>query len=119
MHFQKKPKEQRKLVSVIRGRVLDVAVDLREESPTFMKWIALELNDNHHAMLYIPEGFAHGFLTLTEEVYLLYKCTKEYDPKFDSGIRWDDHDIGIDWPTNNPVISEKDICLPYLKQLDI
>lgn len=119
MHFQKKPKEQGKLVSVIKGRVLDVAVDIRKESPTFMKWISVELNDRQHAMLYIPEGFAHGFLSLTDEVYLLYKCTKEYDPKADSGIRWDDPDIGIEWPVNNPVVSEKDQRLPYLKQLDI
>lgn len=117
MHFQKKPKEQGKLVSVIKGCVLDVAVDLRKESPTFLKWIAVELNDKQHAMLYIPEGFAHGFLTLTEEVYLLYKCTKEYDPKSDSGIRWDDPDIGIDWPVKNPVVSEKDQHLPDFKDL--
>ena len=70
-------------------------------------------------MLYIPEGLAHGFLALTEEVYLLYKCSKEYDPKFDSGIRWDDPDIGIEWPVNNPIISGKDQQLPYLKQIDI
>jgi len=69
--------------------------------------------------LSIPEGLAHGFLSLTEEVYLLYKCTKEYDPKFDSGIRWDDPNIGIAWPVNNPVVSEKDQRLPYLNQLDI
>jgi dTDP-4-dehydrorhamnose 3,5-epimerase len=119
MHFQNKPKEQGKLVSVIKGRVLDVAVDIRRESPTFMKWIAVELNDSQHAMLYIPEGLAHGFLSLTEGVHLLYKCTKEYDPKLDSGFRWDDPDIGIKWPVNNPVISEKDRQLPYLKQLDI
>ena len=119
MHFQKKPKEQGKLVSVIKGSVLDVAVDLREESPTFMKWIAVELNDKQHAMLYIPEGFAHGFLSLTDEVYLVYKCTKEYDPKFDSGIRWDDPDIGIKWPVNKPVVSEKDQYLPYFKHLDM
>ena len=119
IHFQKKPKEQGKLVSVIKGRVLDVAVDIRKESPTFMKWIAVELNDRQNTMLYIPEGFAHGFLALTEEVYLLYKCTKEYDPKTDSGFRWDDPDIGIAWPVNNPVLSEKDQLLPYLKQLDI
>ena len=119
MHFQKKPKEQGKLVSVIKGGVLDVAVDLREESPTFMKWIAVELNDKQHAMLYIPEGFAHGFLSLTDEVYLVYKCTKEYDPKFDAGIRWDDPDIGIDWPVNKPVVSEKDQHLPNFKHLDM
>ena len=119
MHFQKKPKEQGKLVSVIKGRVLDIAVDLRKESPTFLKWIAVELNDKQHAMLYIPEGFAHGFLSLTEEVYLLYKCTNEYDPKFDAGIRWDDPDIGIEWPVNKPVVSEKDQHLPNFKHLDL
>lgn len=119
MHFQKKPKEQGKLVSVIKGRVLDVAVDLRKESPTFMKWIAVELNDKQHAMLYIPEGFAHGFLSLTDEVYLLYKCTKEYDSKFDAGIRWDDPDIGIEWPVNKPIVSEKDKRLPNFKHLGI
>ena len=119
MHFQKKPKEQGKLVSVIRGSVLDVAVDLREESPTFMKWIAVELNDKQHAMLYIPEGFAHGFLSLTDEVYLVYKCTKEYDLKFDAGFRWDDPDIGIEWPIYKPVVSEKDQHLPNFKHLDM
>jgi len=119
MHFQKKPKEQGKLVSVIKGRVLDVAVDLRKESPTFLKWIAVELNDMQHAMLYIPEGFAHGFLSLTEEVYLLYKCTNEYDPKTDAGIRWDDPDIGIEWRVNEPVVSEKDQHLPNFRHLDM
>lgn len=119
MHFQREPKEQGKLVSVIKGRVIDVAVDIRKESPTFMKWIAVELNDSQNAMLYIPAGFAHGFLSLTEEVYLLYKCTNEYDPIADSGIRWNDPDIGIAWPINNPVLSEKDQRLPYLKDLDI
>ena len=84
-----------------------------------MKWIAVELNDRQHAMLYIPEGFARGLLSLTEEVYLLYKCTNEYDPITDSGIRWNDPDIGIAWPVNNLVVSEKDQRLPYLKQLDI
>lgn len=119
MHFQKKPKEQGKLVSVMKGRVLDVAVDLRKESPTFMKWVAVELDDKDHAMLYIPEGFAHGFLTLTDNVCLVYKCTNEYDPKFDAGFRWDDPDIGIEWPVNKPVVSEKDQQLPMIKDLDI
>jgi dTDP-4-dehydrorhamnose 3,5-epimerase len=119
MHFQRKPKEQGKLVSVIKGRVIDVAVDIRKESPTFMKWIAVELNDSKNAMVYIPAGFAHGFFSLTEEVYLLYKCTNEYDSIADSGIRWNDPDIGIAWPINNPVLSEKDQRLPYLKDLDI
>lgn len=118
MHFQKKPKAQGKLVSVIQGRVLDVIIDIRKESPTFMKWIAVELNDRQCAMVYIPEGFAHGFLSL-EETYLLYKCTKEYDPKCESGIRWDDPDIGIEWPVDTPILSEKDRQLPYFKQLTL
>jgi dTDP-4-dehydrorhamnose 3,5-epimerase len=84
-----------------------------------MKWIAVELNDKEHAMLYIPEGFAHGFLSLTDEVYLVYKCTNEYDPKFDSGIRWDDPEIEIEWPVNKPIVSEKDKQLPYFKHLNI
>jgi dTDP-4-dehydrorhamnose 3,5-epimerase len=119
MHFQKKPKEQGKLVSVIKGRVLDVAIDLRRESPTFRKWLARELDDTHHAMLYIPEGFAHGFLSLTDDVFVLYKCTNEYDPVADAGIRWDDPDIGITWPVSHPVVSEKDQKLPFVRQLNI
>jgi dTDP-4-dehydrorhamnose 3,5-epimerase len=119
LHFQKKPKEQGKLVSVIKGCVLDVAVDLRKESPTFLKWVSVELDDSRHSMLYIPEGFAHGFLALTKEVFLLYKCTHEYDPKFDSGIRWNDPNIGIEWPVKNPVVSEKDQHLPYYESLNL
>lgn len=115
LHFQKNPKEQGKLIFVIKGSVWDVAVDIRRNSPTFSKWIAVELTDKQHEMLYIPAGFAHGFLSLTEEVYLIYKCTKEYDPMLDSGIRWDDPDIGIEWPINNPVVSMKDKNLAYLK----
>lgn len=116
MHFQRKPKEQGKLVSVMKGRVFDVAVDLRKDSPSFMKWIGVELNDEEHAMLYIPEGFAHGFLTLTDDVCLVYKCTHEYSSQCDGGFRWDDPDIGIEWPVSIPVVSEKDRKLPGFKE---
>jgi dTDP-4-dehydrorhamnose 3,5-epimerase len=113
LHYQKEPKPQGKLVSVLKGGVWDVAVDIRRESPTFLKWVAAELNDQNHAMQYVPPGFAHGFLALTDDVHLLYKCTNEYDPQADAGIRWDDPDIAITWPISNPIVSEKDSILPY------
>lgn len=119
MHYQKNPKAQGKLVSVLKGGVWDVAVDIRRESQTFLKWVATELNDQNHAMLYIPPGFAHGFLSLTEDVLLLYKCTNEYDPQSDAGIRWNDPDIAISWPIDNPIVSEKDALLPFMDQVDV
>lgn len=91
----------------------DVAVDIRRKSPTFLTWVAAELNDHNHAMLYIPPGFAHGFITVNEDVHLLYKCTNEYDPQADAGIHWNDSRIGIPWPVDNPIISEKDRNLPF------
>lgn len=114
-HYQMDPKAQGKLVSVLKGSVWDVAVDIRKESPTFLKWVAAELNDQNHAMLYIPPGFAHGFISLTEDVHLVYKCTNEYDPQADAGIRWNDPDIGISWPVKKPIVSVKDANLPFLK----
>jgi len=119
LHFQKDPKAQGKLISVFKGGIWDVAVDIRKSSPTFLKWISAELNDQNHAMLYIPPGFAHGFVALTEDVHLLYKCTNEYDPQADSGIRWDDPDIDISWPVNSPVLSEKDRLLPLIHEAEV
>lgn len=119
LHYQKDPRAQGKLVSVLKGGVWDVAVDIRNESPTFLKWVAAELNDRNHFMLYIPPGFAHGFIVLTENVHLLYKCTNEYDPEADTGIRWNDPTIGILWPVGNPVVSAKDAALPFIKSADI
>lgn len=116
LHYQNNPRAQGKLVSVLKGGVWDVAVDIRRESPNFLKWAAVELNDRNHAMLYIPPGFAHGFISLTEEVHLLYKCTNEYDPQADAGIRWNDPDIAIPWPVCNPIVSAKDAALPLLRQ---
>jgi dTDP-4-dehydrorhamnose 3,5-epimerase len=81
--------------------------------------VAQELSDQNHNMLYIPPGFAHGFISLTEDVHLLYKCTNEYDPQSDAGIRWNDPDIAISWPIDNPIVSAKDAVLPFLKQADI
>jgi dTDP-4-dehydrorhamnose 3,5-epimerase len=119
LHYQKEPKAQGKLVTVFKGSVWDVAVDIRSQSPTFLKWVAAILSDENHNMLYIPPGFAHGFLSLTENVHLLYKCTNEYDPQADAGIRWNDPDIAISWPIDNPIVSAKDAVLPFLKQAEI
>lgn len=119
LHYQKDPKAQGKLVSVLKGGVWDVAVDIRKESPTFLKWVAVELNDENHVMLYIPPGFAHGFISLTENVHLLYKCTNEYDPQADAGIHWNDPDIAVPWPVGNPIVSAKDAALPFLKRANI
>jgi dTDP-4-dehydrorhamnose 3,5-epimerase len=115
LHFQKDPKAQGKLVKVVTGSVLDVAVDIRKGSPTFKKWITIELSDSNQKMLYIPEGFAHGFLAQTGDVRLMYKCTAEYDPALDAGIRWNDPEIAINWPEVNPIVSDKDRALPFLK----
>lgn len=119
LHYQKNPKAQGKLVSVLKGGVWDVAVDIRRDSPTFLKWLAAELNDQNHAMLYIPPGFAHGFVSLTEDVHLLYKCTNEYDPQADAGIRWNDPDIAISWPASKPIVSEKDAILPFVQRAEV
>jgi len=117
LHYQKSPKAQGKLISVIKGCVWDVAVDIRQDSKTFLKWMAVELDDRNHVMLYIPPGFAHGFLALSDEVLLIYKCTNEYDPQVDTGIRWDDPDIAISWPIKSPILSVKDRQLPYVRNV--
>lgn len=119
LHYQKNPSAQGKLVIVLKGGIWDVAVDIRRGSPTFLQWAAAELNDHNHFMLYIPPGFAHGFIALTPEVHLLYKCTKEYDPQADAGIRWDDPDIAIPWPVGNPIVSAKDTTLPISKEAEL
>jgi dTDP-4-dehydrorhamnose 3,5-epimerase len=119
LHFQTTPKAQGKLVRVIQGTAWDVAVDLRKGSPDFLKWVSFELSDKNNHMVYIPPGFAHGFVTLTDTVHLVYKCTAEYDSKCDSGVRYDDKEIGISWPIHNPVVSVKDKSLPYLKDINL
>lgn len=109
LHFQKPPFSQAKLVRVMRGSVLDVAVDLRKHSPTFGKWASIVLSDKNKWMYWIPEGFAHGFLTLEDNTVFFYKCTNVYNPESESSIRWNDPTLDIDWgEINNPVLSEKD-----------
>lgn len=119
LHYQLNPKAQGKLVRVIKGEVLDVAVDIRKSSPSFLKWIGITLSEENNNMLFIPPGFAHGFVSLTDDVHLVYKCTEEYDPNLDTGIRWDDPGIGIDWPVEDVIVSEKDKLLPYLKDASV
>ncbi len=119
LHYQTNPKAQGKLVRVIKGSVWDVAVDIRKSSPTFLKWIGIELSEENNKMLYIPPGFAHGFIALTDDVHLAYKCTEEFAPDYDTGIRWDDPDIGVNWPVKDVIVSEKDRELPYLKDAKI
>ena len=119
LHYQKNPRSQGKLVRVIKGAAWDVAVDIRKSSPAFLKWYAVELSEENSKMLFIPPGFAHGFIALSDSVHLMYKCTNEYDGKLDAGIRWNDPDIGIQWPVKDPVISQKDLILPLLKDAQI
>lgn len=110
LHFQRKPHEQGKLVYVVTGKIFDVAVDLRNSSITFGKWISEELSGDNHRMLCIPPGFAHGFMAL-EDSHVIYKVTEEYDPAYDDGIIWNDPDIGINWPNLSPIVSSKDKSL--------
>ncbi len=118
LHFQKSPKTQSKLIRCTRGKVMDVIVDLRKGSPTYKKHIKIELSEENMKQILIPKGFAHGFLTLTDDVEVQYKVDEYYDPKWDRGIRFDDPDIGIDWGIENPILSEKDAVAPLLKDSD-
>lgn len=108
LHFQNPPAAQGKLVQVIKGSVLDVAIDLRLNSETYGKHLSLILSEKNKKMLYIPEGFAHGFLTLEDDTIFAYKCTDFYNPKLESSILWNDADLNINWNVQNPVLTEKD-----------
>jgi dTDP-4-dehydrorhamnose 3,5-epimerase len=118
LHYQKLPKPQAKLVSVIRGKILDVAVDIRQGSPSFGKWLAAELSDENHHQLYVPVGFAHGFAVLSDYADLLYKVTGEYSSEHDRGILWNDPALGIQWGIEQPLLSSKDQGQPLLAQAD-
>lgn len=118
LHYQLAPYEQGKLVSVVEGSVWDVAVDIRKNSKTFGEWIGVELNEENNLSFYIPPGFAHGFSVLSEEARFLYKCTTEYSPAYERGIRYDDPDLAIDWKLKGrPIVSQKDLALPSFKNL--
>lgn len=119
IHFQKGDKAQAKLVRCVRGAVLDVAVDLRHESPTYKKWVAVELSADNKKQLLIPRGFGHGFVTLTDEVEFLYKADNYYAPEADGGVRWNDPEIGVDWGVEEPILSAKDEKNPLLKDVGV
>lgn len=119
LHFQAPPHAQAKLVRCGRGRVLDVAVDIRRGSPSFGRWIGVELSADNDKQLFIPTGFLHGFITLTPDCEVLYKCSDLYAPDCDGGVRFDDPDIGIDWgiEPSAAVLSEKDRAAPLLRDI--
>ncbi|HOU85626.1 MAG TPA: dTDP-4-dehydrorhamnose 3,5-epimerase, partial [Spirochaetota bacterium] len=114
LHYQKNPFAQGKLVRVTRGCVWDVAVDLREKSATFGKWFGIKLDDVERTMFYLPPGFAHGFVTLSDTAEFLYKCTAEYNKESEGGIKWNDSDLKIEWPCDDVLVSDKDKILPAL-----
>tara|TARA_B100001175_G_C19437902_1_gene604574 strand:- start:396 stop:947 length:552 start_codon:yes stop_codon:yes gene_type:complete len=116
LHFQKPPFEQAKLVRCIKGKVLDVAVDIRKESKTFGKYLTVELSEENKRQLFIPRGFAHGFLALSDYAIVTYKVDNVYAPKYDAGIKWNDKELNIDWGIeySQVFVSEKDSNLPYL-----
>lgn len=114
LHYQLPPHEQGKLVSVLAGRALDVAVDIRRGSPTFAQYFSIVLDALTPTLLYIPPGFAHGFAALSDEVHLLYKCTAEYHPRSERGIRWNDPRLAIEWQVSDPAVSKRDSELPLL-----
>ena len=118
LHYQH-PHGQGKLVQVLEGEVWDVAVDIRRDAETFGCWTAVTLSADNKKQFYIPPGFAHGFCVLSPTALFSYKCTDFYHPECDAGVRWDDPDIGIDWPIAEPVLSEKDKNLPLLRDIPV
>jgi dTDP-4-dehydrorhamnose 3,5-epimerase len=119
LHFQREPYAQAKLVRVVQGRVLDVAVDIRPDSPTFGRYVAVELSGENHRQLFIPKGFAHGYVVLEDDTVFQYKCDEFYHPASEGGIAWNDPQIGIEWPLTESeiILSDKDRKYPTLKEL--
>ena len=116
LHFQH-PQSQGKLVQILSGEVVDVAVDIRAGSPTFGQWISEVLSETNHRQMYVPPGFAHGYCVTSETALFSYKCTDFYNPATEGGIIWNDPDLGIDWPTEQPALSGKDMDYPRLKDI--
>lgn len=114
MHYQVPPKAEAKLVRCTRGAVHDVIVDLREGSPTYCRWVTVELSESNSRMLYVPEGFAHGFQTLVDDAEVFYQMFESYSPEHARGVRWDDPALGIEWPFPDPIVSERDRSYPLL-----
>jgi len=119
LHYQLPPRAQGKLIRAVRGSVFDVAVDIRPGSPTFGRWVGEELSAENSRMLYVPPGFAHGFCVLSDEVDILYKASDTYAPELERGIIWNDPQIGIRWPIDDVILSEKDSRLPAFASADL
>lgn len=118
IHYQLPPFAQGKLVRVVKGSVWDIAVDLRKNSPTFKKWVGVELSDKNNHIFYIPEGFGHGFIALEDDTHFLYKCTNVYNKESEGGIRWDDPELDIKWPKmQDYIVSYRDSLLPYMSSI--
>ena len=117
LHYQKEPYAQAKLVRCISGVILDIAVDIRKKSSTFGKYVKVVISSDNKNMLFIPEGFAHGFIVLSNHAEIVYKVNREYRKELEAGIIWNDKDIDIDWPIENPIVSDKDMALPTLKSI--
>jgi dTDP-4-dehydrorhamnose 3,5-epimerase len=118
LHFQTEPAPGgSKLVRCLRGRIWDVAVDLRRDSPTFGEWEGHELDDESHRQFFVPGGFAHGFCILSEVADVAYKLSSYFDPATDAGIAWDDPDVGVEWPIDRPILSERDRTAPRLAEI--
>lgn len=115
LHFQNPPFEQGKYIRVIKGAVLDVALDIRRRSPSYGQWFSCEINETNKTILWIPPGFAHGFLTLANDTIFQYECTNIYHKDSEACLRWNDPDLNIDWKVNNPILSEKDKNAPFFK----
>jgi dTDP-4-dehydrorhamnose 3,5-epimerase len=115
LHFQKPPFEEAKIVRCTKGRIFDVIVDLRSDSSTILKWFGVELSSENRKMLYVPEGFAHGYLTLDDDVEVFYQVTEYYTPNTEGGLRWDDPKLKINWPITPIELSEKDSKWPYIE----
>jgi dTDP-4-dehydrorhamnose 3,5-epimerase len=117
LHFQREPYAQAKIVRCVKGAIYDVAVDLRKNSPTFGKYVGVNLSEENKYQLYIPRYFAHGFLVLSENAEVIYKVDNVYAPDYETGLIWNDHDVNVKWPNENPILSSKDLELPMLREL--
>jgi dTDP-4-dehydrorhamnose 3,5-epimerase len=118
LHFQYEPAGIGKLISVTRGRILDVAADIRPGSATYKRWVSAELSGENGSMLFVPPGFAHGFCALEDDCFVNYMMTGEFSPAHDAGVRWNDPEIGVEWPVTDPTLSQKDSNLPFLNEIE-
>jgi len=118
LHYQRDPKAQAKLITVISGEIFDVAVDIRQGSPRYGQWLGIKLDSNKKNMLYIPQGFAHGFCVLSESAEIIYAASDVYSPQHERGIRWNDPKLAVRWPVKQPILSSRDALLPTLDKAD-